>query len=184
MGIEHHSNLRWNVELMVEDCLPPRVQPFPPLSSIKPDRAGGKEVFMEIYRELWGVIDGRNRDLVGHAYRDMDSMMGICTRALFKVVGLYTRCSHRQTGEVWNRDWSRGGSLCRACLESLGYLVEGGKSGGLVQGLKYSTAVDMVEAHLVEKVACIHALVKLLSPLHPKEFEEVSKNKGLVYSGQ
>jgi hypothetical protein len=171
--------------MIEEGALPPRRQPFPPLPSIESDGAGGEEKFVEVYQELWGITTRRNRDLVGvGVYPDMDVMMGIVTRALFKVGELYSRCSHRRTGGVAARGGGRGGASCRACMRELGFLVDVGLAGGLVQGVGYSSAVDMVEDHLVESVACLHALVKLLSPLHPEVFKRVKKRKELAYLGQ
>ena len=116
---------------------------------------------MEVYQELWGITTRRNRDLMGtKIYRDMDVMMGIVTRALFKIGGLYSRCSHRRAGGVTARGGGRGGASCRACMRELGFLVDVGVAGGLVQSVEYSSAVDMVEDLLVESVACFHALVK------------------------
>lgn len=57
-------------------------------------------------------------------------------------------------------------------MEELGFLVGVSLAGGMVQGVEYSDAVSMVEDHLVESVVCLHALVKLLSPLHPAVLRE------------
>jgi hypothetical protein len=66
-------------------------------------------------------------------------------------------------------------------MKELGFLVDVGLAGGLVQSVEYSSAVDMVEDHFVESVACFHALVKLLSPLHPEVFKRVRERKELAY---
>ena len=57
-----------------------------------------------MYQELRGIITRRNRDLGETGiYWDMDVMMGIITRAFFKVGELYLRCNHRCAGGVTAR---------------------------------------------------------------------------------
>jgi hypothetical protein len=58
-------------------------------------------------------------------------------------------------------------------------LVDVGLAGGLVQGVEYSSVVGMVQS-----VACLHTLVKLLSPLHLEVFKRVRERKELAYLGQ